>query len=355
MLNIDIFPKRLHFKQPAGTSRGIYTTRNIWYIAVTDSDIPDAVGIGECAPLFDLSCDYNDDYEKSLVSICNDIRQSGAIDYDKLKKYPSILFGIETAFRHLHNQDFKLWHSTLTDNDAGIPINGLVWMGTHEEMSARMKEKADAGYRCIKIKIGAIDFNHEVDIIQSVRRLYSRNKIELRLDANGGFTPDEALDKLSILSEYDIHSVEQPIKQRQRADMAHICKHSPIPIALDEELIGINRTDDKRRMLDAIMPQYIILKPTLHGGFKGCDEWIELARERNIGYWVTSALESNIGLNAIAQWAATHNPTMPQGLGTGALFTDNIPLPLSIKGDSLYIDSRNFPSNTDILKHIEQL
>lgn len=354
MIRIKIFPKTLLFKQPAGTSRGIYTTRKVWYLAVNDSNLKDSIGFGECAPLFDLSCDYNDEYEMTLLSLCKHTEALGYIDYDTLKDYPSILFGFETAFKHLYHQSFKLWDSSLTNDNMGIPINGLVWMGSHDEMMCRMHEKANNGFRCIKIKIGAIDFNQELHIIESVRKSFNRQKIELRLDANGGFTPEEALSKLQQLSSYNIHSVEQPIKQHQWEEMAHICQMSPIPIALDEELIGVNETDDKIALLDTIQPQYIILKPSLHGGFKGCEEWIDLAQKRNIGYWITSALESNIGLNAIAQWCASFNPSIPQGLGTGSLFTDNVPLPLTIKGDALFIDTDKFPSNEDILNWIKQ-
>lgn len=355
MLSFNIYPKKLHFKQPAGTSRGIYITRNIWYLTVTDTSRPHAMGFGECSPLYDLSCDYNDDYLQTLTSLCRHTEQMGGIDYETLRDYPSILFGIETALRHLEHQDFVLWHSPTTENQQGIAINGLVWMGSHDEMMNRMIQKAHDGFRCIKIKIGAIDFEQELNIIKSVRELFDNKEIELRLDANGGFSPDEALNKLNALAKYNIHSVEQPIKQHQWYEMERICRLSPIPIALDEELIGINKSADKKSMLETIRPQYIILKPTLHGSFTGCEEWIDLAQRLDIGYWITSALESNIGLNAIAQWAAALNPVLPQGLGTGALFTDNVDMPLSIKGDSLFIDISVFPSNDALLKQLSTL
>lgn len=355
MLCIDIHPKTLHFKQPAGTSRGIYRERKVWYLTAFYSDQPNIIGIGECAPLFDLSCDYDENYLQTLQKVCKHTTDIGYIDYEYLRNYPSILFGLETAIRHLERQSFTLWDNELTTGHKGIPINGLVWMGTHNEMMSRMKEKANAGFRCIKIKIGAIDFQQELNIIKAVRQIYNDKKIELRLDANGGFSVMEALPKLELLAQYNIHSVEQPIKQHQWKEMAHICRNSPIPIALDEELIGINDTTEKIAMLEEIKPHYIILKPTLHGGFKGCEEWIRLANERNIGSWITSALESNIGLNAIAQWAASFNPTIPQGLGTGALFTDNIDMPLEIIGDSLYINAKEFRSTESIINSINKL
>ncbi|MCF0209343.1 MAG: AMP-binding protein, partial [Bacteroidaceae bacterium] len=214
-----------------------------------------------------------------------------------------------------------------------------VWMGTYEEMLARMEEKMRLGFRCIKLKIGAIDFNNELALIRRIRERFSKEEIELRVDANGAFSPEDALNKLEQLAKYDIHSIEQPIKQHQWEAMAELCRQSPLPIALDEELIGVNDTAQKQALLDTIRPAYIILKPSLHGGMCGTEEWIRLANERNIGSWITSALESNIGLNAIAHLTAHiygSKISLPQGLGTGALFTDNIPMQLEIRGDELW-------------------
>ena len=249
-----------------------------------------------------------------------------------------MLFGLETALLNLQNGD-RLFDTAFSRGEVGIPINGLVWMGNHEEMLQRLEEKLDKGFRCIKLKIGAIDFDKELDLIRRIRDRFSFHEVELRVDANGAFPYDEALYKLELLSQYNIHSIEQPIKAGQWAFMADLCRESPLPIALDEELIGVNDPEMKRHMLNIIKPRYIILKPSLHGGMAGCREWIDLTRDMGIGSWITSALESNIGLNAIAQFASSvygDHITMPQGLGTGQLFTDNIPMPLEIRGDQLW-------------------
>ena len=327
----------LHFKQPAGTSRGVYTTRKIWLIHLSDGQ---HTGVGECAPLPDLSCDAlpDSEYASILNKICKDFCQSGKIDYDSLRDYPSMLFGLETALLNLQNSD-RLLDTAFSRGEVGIPINGLVWMGNYDEMLQRLEEKLEKGFRCVKLKIGAIDFERELDLIKRIRDRFSFHEVELRLDANGAFPYSEALYKLELLSQYAIHSIEQPIKAGQWAYMAELCRESPLPIALDEELIGVNDPAMKRHMLNIIKPRYIILKPSLHGGMAGCREWIETARDLGIGSWITSALESNIGLNAIAQFASSiygDHITMPQGLGTGQLFTDNIPMPLEIRGDQLW-------------------
>ena len=328
----------LHFKQPAGTSRGVYTTRKIWLVHLSDGQ---RTGVGECAPLPDLSCDAlpDQEYISILHKVCKDFCQSGGIDYDSLRDYPSMLFGLETALLNLQNGD-RLFDTAFSRGETGIPINGLVWMGNHDEMLRRMEEKLSQGFRCIKLKIGAIDFDQELDLIRRIRDRFSFHEVELRVDANGAFPYDEALYKLELLSQYNIHSIEQPIKAGQWAFMADLCRESPLPIALDEELIGVNDPAMKRHMLNIIKPRYIILKPSLHGGMAGCREWIETARDLGIGSWITSALESNIGLNAIAQFAASvygDHITLPQGLGTGQLFTDNIPMPLEIRNDQLWL------------------
>jgi o-succinylbenzoate synthase len=347
MMKIDIEERVLHFKQPAGTSRGIYTERSLWLVTITDGD---AVGVGECAPLLDLSCDAMKPsmYNKVLRDFCNQVELTGEIPYEEMRDYPSMLFGLETAMQNVRCKKEKgrcnLFDTAFSRGEVGIPINGLVWMGNHEEMLQRMEEKLKLGFRCVKLKVGAIDFEQELDLVKRIRERFSYHEVELRLDANGGFTPDEALYKLELLSQYAIHSIEQPIKQKQWAMMAELCRESPLPIALDEELIGINDPDAKRQMLRIIKPRYIVLKPSLHGGMMGCREWIEIAKDEGIGSWITSALESNIGLNAIAQFCSDvygENIKMPQGLGTGQLFTDNIPMPLEVRGDKLWI-SKNF-------------
>ena len=347
-LHIDITPRTFHFKQPARTSRGVYTTRRSWFVTITPAGMqgePLSYALsGECAPLPDLSCDDVPHYETTLRDLCQLIEHTGQLPYDLLRPYPSMLFGLETAFlRAFHSFSSPVQEEFLSQpfckGEEGIPINGLVWMGTHDEMLQRIEEKTKAGFRCIKLKIGAIDFERELGLIRHIRQRYSPEQIELRLDANGAFSPDEALKRLEQLAPYVIHSIEQPIRQGQWKEMNRICRLSPIPIALDEELIGINLTVMKEALLDEIRPAYIILKPSLHGGMHGTQEWIQLARKRNIGSWITSALESNVGLDAIACLAAhLYGPhiTMPQGLGTGQLFTDNIPLPLTIHGDMLW-------------------
>ena len=340
-MTFSIQEKLLHFKQPAGTSRGVYITRRIWLLTVEHDG---RTAIGECAPLPQLSCDDIPDYEAVLRRFCDIIEATGAIPYDEMRNYPSMLFGVETALAQLSRTDGLLYDTPFSHGEEGIPINGLVWMGTHDEMLSRLKEKLALGFRCVKLKIGAIDFAKELDLIQHIRKHFNREEVELRVDANGGFTPDVALERLQELARYDIHSIEQPIMAHQWSEMAQLCQLSPLPIALDEELIGVNSTDEKIRLLDTIKPQYIILKPSLHGGVAGTREWIALANERGIGSWITSALESNIGLNAIAQLAANiygSKITMPQGLGTGMLFTDNIPMPLEIRNDCLWITKRS--------------
>lgn len=372
MYKIEISERTLHFKQPAGTSRGVYTTRHSYYLTLTSDELPGVEGVGECATLPDLSCDAKPEYEMTLRQVCQMVEQMGRIPYDMIRAYPSITFGLETAFASFFDAAEKfleivpaegasssemlkqkgvsvpagmenlteLFDSPFGRGEEGITINGLVWMGTYEEMLARLEEKLQAGFHCVKLKIGAIDFFKELDLIKRIRDVYTKEQVELRVDANGGFLPENAMSQLEALAKYDIHSIEQPIKQHQWPKMAQLCRETPLPIALDEELIGVNVRSMKQALLDTVRPQYIILKPSLHGGIYGCNEWIELANQRGIGSWITSALESNIGLNAIAHYAAKvygPNVKMPQGLGTGQLFTDNIPMPLEIRGDKLFV------------------
>lgn len=346
-MTYEIEERLLHFKQPAGTSRGVYTTRKIWLVHLSEGD---KTGIGECAPLPDLSCDAMGDeqYMALLNQFCQKLCETGEIDDDAMRDYPSILFGLETALLHLssnlspqtpHHSPL-LFDTAFSRGEVGIPINGLVWMGNYEEMLQRMEEKLAQGFRCVKLKIGAIDFDQELDLIKKIRERFSFHEVELRVDANGGFKYEEALYKLELLSQYNIHSIEQPIRQGQWAYMAELCRESPLAIALDEELIGVNDPEMKHHMLNIIKPRYIILKPSLHGGMMGCREWISIAKDMGIGSWITSALESNIGLNAIAQFTSDvygDNITMPQGLGTGQLFTDNIEMGLYIQNNKLYL------------------
>ena len=336
-MTYHIEERTLHFKQPAGTSRGVYTTRKSWFVYLSDGQ---REGVGECAPLPDLSCDARPDYAEVLDNFCQSLCETGEIDYEAIRTYPSMLFGLETAVMDLKSKKQGiLFDTAFSRGEVGIPINGLVWMGNYDEMLQRMEEKLEKGFRCVKLKIGAIDFDQELDLVKRIRNHFSFHEVELRLDANGAFPYEEALYKLELLSQYAIHSIEQPIRQGQWAYMAELCRESPLPIALDEELIGVNDPEMKHHMLNIIKPRYIILKPSLHGGMQGCREWIDTAREMGIGSWITSALESTIGLNAIAQFASDvygDNIQMPQGLGTGQLFTDNIPMPLEIRGDKLW-------------------
>ena len=339
-MRIEIEERTLHFKQPAGTSRGVYTERRIWLVTVTDGF---AVGIGECAPLPKLSCDDIPNYAEVLRHFCDEVERTGEIPYEALRDYPSMLFGLETALYEVRRKKEEgrdvLFDTPFSRGEVGIPINGLVWMGTFDEMRERIEQKLEQGFRCVKLKIGAIDFDAELELIKQIRGRFSRHEVELRVDANGAFRFDEALYKLELLSQYALHSIEQPIKAGQWANMAELCRESPLPIALDEELIGVNDPEQKRQMLNIIKPRYIILKPSLHGGMMGVREWVDIARDMGIGSWITSALESNIGLNAIAQLCSDiygDAIRMPQGLGTGQLFTDNIPMPLEIRGDQLW-------------------
>lgn len=343
MRKITITSKLLHFLQPAGTSRGVYNTRLSFYLKLTSDEQPDVVGVGECATLPDLSCDAMppNDYEHKLRTFCDEYERTGVIDYEAMCPYPSMLFGLETAVAQFNAKgSLNFFDTPFGRGEEGIPINGLVWMGTFEEMFKRLETKLKAGFRCVKLKIGAIDFDRELQLIRHIRSTFSRKDVELRVDANGGFTPEEALSRMEALVQYDIHSIEQPIKQHQWMEMARLCAATPLPIGLDEELIGVNERQKKIELLDTIRPQYIVLKPSLHGGMAGTEEWIQLSRERNIGSWITSALESNVGLNAIAQLTASiygTNIRHAQGLGTGQLFADNIEMPLKVLDDKLWI------------------
>ena len=323
----------LDFKKPSGTSRGVLKTKETWFIIIKHND---KLGIGECGLFRGLSTDDRPDYEDKLKWVCDNINLELEELLMELVEFPSIQCGLEMAFLSLKDKDkFELFPSKFTKGEASIPINGLVWMGTEAFMKQQVKTKIEAGFSCIKMKIGAIDFQTEINLLKAIRAEYSSNDIELRVDANGAFSIDSALDKLKVLSELDLHSIEQPIKAGQHQEMARLCEDSPLDIALDEELIGVFFVTKKKKLLQMINPQYIILKPSLVGGFKRSDEWIELADQNHIGWWITSALESNIGLNAIAQYTYTLQNNIPQGLGTGGLFTNNFESPLQVKNGTL--------------------
>lgn len=330
-----------HFRFPAGTSRGVYTTRTSWLVKLTDDE--GHIGVGECAPLPQLSCDDLPNYEEVLHEACIQVEATNAVPMEQLRPYPSMLFGFETAMLNLQQQSWALFDTPFSRGEEGIPINGLVWMGSFDEMRRRMEEKLRGGFQCVKLKIGAIDFDEELSLIKMLRQRFSKENVELRVDANGAFSPEEAPRRLEQLAQYDIHSIEQPIRQEQWQVMATLCRNTPLPIALDEELIGVNDPYKKEELLDVIHPQYIIIKPSLHGAMVGATEWVTMARQRGIGSWMTSALECNIGLNAVSHLAALlYGPaiTMPQGLGTGQLFTDNVEAPLHLQGDRIWFGKR---------------
>ena len=326
-------PYRLIFKAPAGTSRGIMLHKDTYFLKVWDESNPEVYGLGECALFKGLSREDTPLYESKLREMCQNIGLGKATD---LSEYSSLQFGLETALSDLSNGGRRVVVDTpFVHGLTTIPINGLVWMGSFDEMSSRIEEKLSAEFTTIKLKIGAIDFESELQLIKQLRDRFSSQSLTIRVDANGGFSPEEALPKLNRLAAYQIHSCEQPIKPNQWAEMRKICAESPIPIALDEELIGVTDPMQMFMLLREIAPQYLILKPSLMGGFDGAQEWLKMAKVVNIGAWFTSALESNVGLNAIAQVVSKLNPLIPQGLGTGALYTNNIESPLYQKADYL--------------------
>ncbi len=326
----------LNFKRPSGTSRGMLTQKETWFLILEEEG---KLGIGECGILRGLSIDDVPEYEETLKWTCSNIHLGKKVLWEALHNFPSIQFGVEQAFLSLASENpFELFPSDFTKAECPIPINGLIWMGDEAFMNEQVQQKLKEGFRCIKMKIGAIDFKNEVEILKSIRNRFSKEQIELRVDANGAFPIDEAMEKLLILSRLDIHSIEQPLQQGNPIVMANLCKDAPLDIALDEELIGIVDIKEKEKLLQRIKPQYLILKPSLVGGYKGSAEWIQLAKKLDIGWWVTSALESNIGLNAIAQWTFTLNNHLPQGLGTGGLFTNNFESPLRVSKGALYYD-----------------
>ncbi|WP_282056084.1 o-succinylbenzoate synthase [Maribacter luteus] len=324
----------LDFKRPSGTSRGILTQKETWFLIIRKDG---NYGIGECGMFKGLSFDDVPGFEEKLEWTCRHIQKGLPYLLDELRDFPSIQFAVEQAFLSLHSKDsLNLFPSAFTKSEARIPINGLIWMGDESYMLEQIQQKLEEGFRCLKLKIGAIDFKAEISLLEAIRKEYSQEQIELRVDANGAFKPVEALDKLTELANFGIHSIEQPIRQGNILQMKDLCAKTPLPIALDEELIGVVDIIKKEKLLETVKPQYIILKPTLVGGFRGSGEWIEIAERLGIGWWVTSALESNIGLNAISQWTYTLKNTMPQGLGTGGLYTNNFEGPLQVEKGYIY-------------------
>jgi O-succinylbenzoate synthase len=338
----------LDFKRPSGTSRGVMTTKETWFIVLEENG---KKGIGECGILRGLSADDRPDYEEKLQWTCANIHLGKELLWEALIEFPSIQFGVEIAFKSLDSETpFLLFPSAFTNEEKSIAINGLIWMGEPAFMKQQIEEKLAEGFNCVKLKIGAIDFDQELELLRFIRANFNENKIELRVDANGAFDSNDALYKLSQLSEFKLHSIEQPIAKNNTDRMAELCKITPFPIALDEELIGVYSIMDKEALLIKIKPQYIILKPSFVGGFKGTQEWISLAEKHKIRWWITSALESNIGLNAIAQWTFSQDNLMPQGLGTGALYTNNFDCPLYVsQGQLWYKKAEQWKFNFDDL------
>ena len=324
----------LQFKRPSGTSRGVMTEKESWFIVLEKEG---KKGIGECGILRGLSIDDRPDYEEKLRWTCANIHLGENQLWEALIEFPSIQFGVEMAFQSLVSESpFLLFPSDFTDGKKSIPINGLVWMGEESFMKQQIEEKLADGFRCVKLKIGAIDFDAELELLRFIRQHFTPEQVEIRVDANGAFDSYLALNKITQLSEFEIHSIEQPIQKNNTDSMADLCKTTPIPIALDEELIGVFSLQEKETLLQKIKPQYLILKPSFIGGFRGTKEWISLAEKHQIGWWITSALESNIGLNAIAQWTFLQHNLMPQGLGTGALYTNNFDCPLEVSQGQLW-------------------
>lgn len=322
----------LQFKRPSGTSRGVLLDKETYILTISENE---KKGVGECAIFRGLSFDDRPDYEEKLKWLCENINQDTDFLKEELKEFPSIWFGYEQAVQNLKYGDSLYFPSEFTEGKAAITINGLIWMGDAGYMEEQIQEKLEKGFHCIKLKIG-VDWKSEHVILQKLREKFSKDQLELRVDANGGFSKEEAIVVLQQLADLHIHSIEQPIKAGNWDDMAELCAITPTPIALDEELIGIIDPEEKKKLLEKIQPQYIILKPALVGGFSGSDEWISLAEKQNISWWITSALESNIGLNAIAQYTFTKKNPMPQGLGTGALFVNNFESDLELRNELLW-------------------
>ncbi len=338
MYEAKYFKYVLKFKKPSGTSRGIINEKPTWFLKILKKDNPDIFGIGECGPIKGLSIDPLNCMDNKLKEVVENINQYKKID---ISNFPSIKFGLETALKDFSNEGRrKIFDNNFIKGLKKIHINGLIWMGDSIFMKNQIKEKLDLGFSCIKLKIGALNFKDEFSILKEIRDSFSKESLEIRVDANGAFDTINAIFKLEQLSKLNIHSIEQPIAINQFEEMKQLCSKSPIPIALDEELIKTRTISEKKNLLSFIKPQYLILKPSLLGGFKQTQQWIEIAKNHNIEWWITSALESNIGLNAIAQYCSEFDLKLPQGLGTGNLYNNNIISPLTLDGELLRYDVR---------------
>lgn len=335
-MRLEFAPYLLHFKEPAGTSRGILTEKPTFLIKVYDEKDPSLFGIGEAAVFPGLSPEADGNYIWKLTELLANIAIGKSTD---LTRYSSIQFGLEQAIFDFSNGANGLYFpSSFTEGEKSIEINGLVWMGEFDLMMHRLEKKIHDGFKCIKLKIGAISWDNELEMIHTIRKRFNEKELTIRVDANGGFSYSDCMEKLCRLADLGVHSIEQPIKAGHPDEMAHLCHQSPVPIALDEELIGKDTIEERIDTIEKIMPQFIILKPALCGGFSGSMEWIKEAEKRGIGWWITSALESNVGLNAIAQFTANIQAYGPQGLGTGNLFTNNFETPVSLDKDRLYFN-----------------
>lgn len=307
----------------------------VYVIKVQNENDPSKKGLGEASPLNGLSIDAGPDFENTLSIILKELNAGSSPEFSDLDKFPAIRFGLEAAMADLANGAKGIYFENNFIKGNPIPVNGLVWMSDANTMLRSVEEKVALGYSCIKLKVGALDFDEECRLLERIRKNHNAFKVELRLDANGAFKKDDAQLQLKELARFDVHSIEQPVQVNEHDLMELLCRSSKIPIALDEELIGIDADSEARQLLKKIKPQYIILKPTLLGGFKKSDQWIDIANALNIGWWATSALESNVGLNAIAQWVSTKNIHMHQGLGTGLLYSNNFSSPLYIQDGHL--------------------
>jgi o-succinylbenzoate synthase len=336
MLKARHYKKNLLFKKPARTSRNTLYEKECCYIEIWNDNNPQIKGVGECGYLYGLSADNFETYDMALNDCTENIHRYTDRYPQVFSKYPSLIFAVEQALLDLQNQGKRiLFNSGFVNNKKPIEINGLIWMDNAANMIKQAVEKINNGFKCIKMKIGAIDFQEEINVIEYINNKYGKN-IEIRVDANGAYNFEEAIEKLNVLKTYNIHSIEQPLKKGDCDNYKKLCEMKIIPVALDEELIGVNTYEEKKKLIEHIKPQYLVLKPSLLGGFSACEEWINIARENSCGWWITSALESNIGLNAIAQWTYTLNTNIPQGLGTGSLYINNIQSPLEVNNGKLY-------------------
>jgi o-succinylbenzoate synthase len=339
MIKARIAYREFQFLRPATTSRGTFLKKKVYFIFLYHTDDPSVAGIGECSLFPGLSYDDTKGFEERLLKVASRINEGEYGADAELINWPSINFALETAWKDIRVMGKKVFYpSGFTEGRDGIDINGLIWMGNRDDMMRQVRHKIEDGFTCLKMKIGALGFDEELDLLRTIRREHPADELEIRVDANGAFKPRSALESLKRLSEFQLHSIEQPIPAGHLESLASLCESSPIPVALDEELIGRHTAPDRRKMLDMVKPKFIILKPGLLGGVGACIEWISLANERNIKWWVTSTLETNIGLNAIAQWTYTLRNQIPQGLSTGSLFVANISSPLHLYGDRLCYD-----------------